>query len=75
MPLRDLLRKKDRIEKDGTPVEQSSLPQASEFTFMRTDTNTQELINPPSLGQDGDEKPGETSPKKHFFRKGPKVSP
>ncbi len=84
MPLRDLLKKKDRIESDNAPTQQSSLPQASEFTFMRTDTHTQETITPPSFAQDRElqaeqtsaKKPADqTSPKKHFFRKSPKISP
>ena len=77
MPLRDLLKKKDRISSDEKPIEPSSLPQASEFTFMRTDTHTQEAIAPPAFDQDRDIQPLETSPKKGFgrFRKSPKVSP
>ena len=84
MPLRDLLKKKDRIGNDEAPVTQSSLPQASEFTFMRTDTHTQEPISPPSFAQDRappveppspKKQADQTSPKKHLFRKSPKVSP
>ena len=75
MPLRDLLKKKDRIEHDETPVQESSLPQATEFTFMRTDTHTQEPIAPPSFQEGREVPPKETSPRKHLFRKSPKVSP
>ena len=84
MPLRDLLKKKERIESDEAPVQQSSLPQASEFTFMRTDTHTQEAISPPSFAHDRElqgepasykKQADQTSPKKHFFRKSPRVSP
>jgi TPR repeat protein len=77
MPLRDLLKKKDRIEHDERPVQPSSLPQASEFTFVRTDTNVEEAINLPSFPEDGPSQSGEKSPKKgfHRFSRSPKVSP
>jgi TPR repeat protein len=49
--LKDLLRKKDKI--DNQPLsDQSSLPQANEFTFVRTDTHTEEYVQPPSFGDD-----------------------
>lgn len=47
MPLRDLLKKKDKLNHEAEAGPQS--PQASQFTFMRTDTNTQELIEPPDF--------------------------
>ncbi|KAL8832137.1 MAG: hypothetical protein Q9191_000459 [Dirinaria sp. TL-2023a] len=54
MPLKDLLKKRDKITDDagkGEPSDPAHSP--SEFTFMRTDTNTQELIQPPSFpGED-----------------------
>ena len=79
MPLRDLLKKKDRIEHNETPIPPSSLPQASEFTFMRTDTNIQEPIALPTFSQDRDiqdeKKDEQTSPRKHLFRRSHKVSP
>ena len=50
MTLKDLLRRKDRIQHDNQPENGASVPAASmpEFTFLRTDTNTQEIIEPPS---------------------------
>lgn len=50
MGLRDILKKKDKIEDaDGNRREDAvdSL-QAPEFTFIRSDTNTEEIIHPPS---------------------------
>lgn len=54
MPLKDLLKKHQKIREDvtPTPVPSSSEP-AGNFVFMRTDTNTQELIQPPSFPVDG----------------------
>lgn len=77
MPLRDLLKKKDRIEQDESPVHPSSLPQASEFTFVRTDTNVEEHISPPSFPEEHQASSGEKSPKKRLsrFHKSPKTSP
>ncbi|EXJ82106.1 hypothetical protein A1O1_08175 [Capronia coronata CBS 617.96] len=50
MPLKDLLRKKEKLDK-ATPLSQT-LPQASEFTFVRTDTHTEEHIEPPAFGDE-----------------------
>jgi hypothetical protein len=49
--LKELLKKKDRIDTDGAQRQQPppALPQANEFTFVRTDTNTEEYIKPPSF--------------------------
>lgn len=51
MPLRDLLKKKDKIQNDEVSipslVPEPKLPQASDFTFVRTDTHTEEVIHPP----------------------------
>lgn len=53
MPLRDLLKKKDRLSNDeGKSPVVSQEPGAPEFTFYRTDTNTQEEIQPPSFAGD-----------------------
>lgn len=65
MPLRDLLKRKDKENihdnaHHGGPPPSSTAPpavpdpgppthEAPEFVFMRSDTNTQELINPPSF--------------------------
>lgn len=48
MPLLDLLKKKDRVPHEEKPAP-PSLPQASEFTFLRTTTHTQELIKLPTF--------------------------
>lgn len=42
MTLKDILTKKEKIKKDVTP-------NAEGFTFLRSDSNTQELIRPPSF--------------------------
>ena len=55
MPLRDLLKKKEKIEEQPDGREQTAainLPQASEFTFMRTDTHTEEVITPPTFANE-----------------------
>lgn len=55
--LKELLRKKDKIANEhiSTPtiITDQKLPQASEFTFVRTDTHTEEVIHPPFY--DGDD--------------------
>lgn len=53
MPLRDLLKKRDRIGEDVPPIQDPPCTQSpAEFTFMRSDTNTQELIQPPTFGEE-----------------------
>lgn len=47
MPLRDLLKKKDKHEGDSTPAPAPSSPPPPEFTFMRSDTHTQEILSLP----------------------------
>jgi Sel1 repeat len=61
MPLKDLLKKKEKTSQDaneGAPAPETlPTPQTlpiPEFTFMRTDTNTQEIIRPPSFAGDND---------------------
>jgi len=49
MTLKDLLHKKNKIQEDAAPPPEPSPPANPEFTFMRTDTNTQELIRPPTF--------------------------
>jgi TPR repeat protein len=46
--LRDLLKKKEKID-SHVDEQPAPLPQANEFTFLRTDTNTEEYIKPPSF--------------------------
>ena len=52
MTLKDILKKKEKIKEDVTPSVVSPPepnPMADGFTFLRSDTNTQELIQPPSF--------------------------
>ena len=52
MTLKDLLKKKEKIKEDITPSVVSSSesdPIVQGFTFLRSDTNTQEVISPPSF--------------------------
>ena len=52
MTLKDLLKKNEKIKKDITPTVVSpseSDPIVEGFTFLRSDTNTQELISPPTF--------------------------
>lgn len=66
MPLKGLLRKKDKIEQD-TPLT-PPLPQANEFTFVRTDTHTEEYIKPPAFDDDRDISAAEPkTPKRRSF--------
>lgn len=52
MPLKDLLKKRDKLKDDVPPTEDTPPPKSpADFTFMRSDTNTQELIQPPSFGE------------------------
>jgi hypothetical protein len=89
MPLKDLLKKKERLSQDATETAPApeTLPSPErlatpEFTFMRTDTNTQEIIRPPSFAGDNDPIPPPsetpTSPPKRSlsrFRKSSNPSP
>lgn len=53
MPLRDLLKKRDKIREDGEGKHNPPPTQSpTEFTIMRSDTNTQELIQPPSFPEE-----------------------
>ena len=52
MTLKDMLKKKEKIKEDATPSVVSppeADPIAEGFTFLRSDTNTEELIKPPSF--------------------------
>lgn len=69
MPLKDILKKKNKIKAEQTDhddLSPSQVPEASQFTFMRTDTNTQEIIQPPSC--DGDKDPANPPPSKRHSR-------
>ncbi|KAL9620999.1 MAG: hypothetical protein Q9160_004517 [Pyrenula sp. 1 TL-2023] len=81
MPLKDILKKKDKLaQQDDSKAYPNQSPSASEFTFMRTDTNTQEIIEPPTYA--GDVQPAKSPPtsppnKQRFnrFRKSSSASP
>ena len=52
MTLKDILKKKEKIKENAAPSMVSTSepnPMAEGFTFLRSDTNTQELIQPPSF--------------------------
>ena len=64
MPLRDLLKKKQQLDVETVHFVDADSPQPlappiPEFTFVRTTTNTQEVIRPPSFP--GDDLPDRTS--------------
>lgn len=53
MPLKDILKKKDKLAQQDVPTASANTsPSIAEFTFMRTDTNTQEIIEPPTYADD-----------------------
>jgi hypothetical protein len=52
MGLRDMLKKKDRLGQEEYKADPNKLQ--SEFTFIRSDTNTQEVIYPPNHQQHRD---------------------
>lgn len=55
MPLKDILRKKEKVGEDaesGGDKILSPTPNAPEFTFVRTTTTTQEVISPPDYPGD-----------------------
>lgn len=56
MPLRDILKKKDRVVESDVPApealrdkQEDEGPASPVFTFMRSDTHTQEIISPPTF--------------------------
>ena len=58
MTLKEILKKKEKIKEDVTPSVVSPPepdPIAEGFTFLRSDTNTEELIKPPSFTSDAAE--------------------
>ncbi|KAI4122307.1 MAG: hypothetical protein LQ338_005895 [Usnochroma carphineum] len=54
MTLRDLLRKREKIKAVAGQSQSAPEPTSppAQFTFMRSDTNTQELISPPTFADD-----------------------
>lgn len=65
MPLRDILKKKDKLAEQETSSSDNPVP---EFTFLRTDTHTQEIINPPSF-DDSTERPSSSGHRFSLFKK------
>jgi hypothetical protein len=64
MPLKNILKKKDKIKNNDTPTMPVTPPAgAPEFRFVRTDTVSQEVIQPPAYGDDGSNQ-NLTSPKR-----------
>ncbi|KAL8772334.1 MAG: hypothetical protein Q9209_002546 [Squamulea sp. 1 TL-2023] len=70
MTLRELLKKREKIRDDEGQKEfvkaQDTPP--TQFTFMRTDTNTQELISPPTFAEDPKLQSTAQHEKKRFSR-------
>jgi TPR repeat protein len=53
MPLKDLLKKKDKLsDDDGKTPDVFQTSETPEFKFLRTDTDSQEVIEPPSFAGD-----------------------
>ena len=52
MPLKDLLKKKEKIKEHGVESTPNPPEEPPAFTFMRSDTNTQEVISPPTFPED-----------------------
>ena len=77
MPLKDILKKKDHIGNDDGNRPRNNSHGVEDFTFIRTDTNSQEVIEPPTFAsEDHDAPKGPTSPLKKIlpFRKGSNAS-
>lgn len=62
MPLKTLLRKKDKVKEDVV-ASSSSGPEPPEFIIIRSDTNTQEIIQPQSSTDDTEAKSPKDRPK------------
>lgn len=66
MGLRDFLKKKDDLAKGGADAETMGKLNTPEFTFIRSDTTTQEIIYPPSgVGNDNFLSAKETRKSRH----------
>lgn len=61
MPLKDILKKKEKIKDEGStqpgPKGPMLSPEVPEFKFMRTTTTTQEMIEPPAFPGDPTRQP------------------
>ncbi|TKX25529.1 Sel1 repeat-containing protein 1 [Elsinoe australis] len=65
MTLRDLLKKKHDIEKNASKgnrksLEEKAVPYQTEFTFLRTTTSDQEVIQPPTFPGDQEKQPSKS---------------
>jgi hypothetical protein len=49
MPLRDLLKKKEKLEIPSASAPEQDVRPPPKITFVRSDTNTEEVISPPSF--------------------------
>lgn len=74
MPLKDILKKKEKVQNEEIARPASALADVSEFTFMRTDTNTQEIIQPPTHADDEVQVPKSTKRFSKPFRKNSNAS-
>src|SRR5271170_4143763 len=55
MPLKDLLKKKERDSNDEIPPSATQRPShIPEFIFVRSDTTTEEIIQPPTFPADSE---------------------
>lgn len=80
MPLKDVLRKKDKVVNEATEAIEAApppLPHANQFRFMRTETDVEEDIPLPSFEEDKDESTPQSPPRRGFgrFRKSSDASP
>lgn len=67
MTLKDLLKKKDKAQAESSSSQHLAPPEGPPaFTFMRTTTNTQEIIVPPTYP--GDQPPPQRSPSHRLGR-------
>lgn len=60
MPLRDFLKKKDKIEENGGETRLQSSFEPTPFKIMRSDTNTEEILDSPTIpaSPKGEKSPG-----------------
>jgi hypothetical protein len=69
MPFRDILKKKDKLTEGGgrapSPPPREFADDPPVFTFLRTDTHTQEIIVPPSFSSAESDKKGPFSRDRH----------
>ncbi|KAG8530842.1 uncharacterized protein KY384_004199 [Bacidia gigantensis] len=68
MTLKDLLRKKDKIEDCPASLDDESPEIKPDFTFVRSDTNTHEVISPPTFQENSPPKDEGNRLSRHFAR-------